>query len=328
MIQNTAKPIIGCGTGTLTIFEGPDGGGKTTAAKTFAAKTNAKYVHCGPMLGVKHGLARMYFEAMLPAVLGLQNIVLDRSWLSEEPYAFAMRNGCNRLLQADLLMLERVAMRCAPMVVLCKPSFDVVAKNYMSRPHLEYLNELDKLRTVHGLYSVMQTTLPKVQYDYTKHGDTLVDMICHARQSCGISHHYKDMDTAGNIGAQCIIVGDDFGERKEHDPFNQFPFVSFSNFGCSRWLTMHLYDHGINELNLFWTNSAGNRINELKRTGVFNDQLIIALGDNADRAIQRAGIGPITIAHPQYHKRFNARDKYPLADIINDYLLRGITCQS
>ena len=33
----------------LTIFEGPDGAGKTTLAKAYAELTGARYVHFGPL---------------------------------------------------------------------------------------------------------------------------------------------------------------------------------------------------------------------------------------------------------------------------------------
>ena len=77
----------------LTIFEGPDGGGKTTAAEKYAKETGAQYVHFGPLPHVKDSLARVYVEAMMPAILGLQDVVFDRSWLSEIPYGTAFRGG-------------------------------------------------------------------------------------------------------------------------------------------------------------------------------------------------------------------------------------------
>ena len=77
----------------LTIFEGVDGSGKTVAAKRYADEICARYIHFGPFTRVTDGLARMYAEAMLLAVIGYQNVVFDRSWLSEGPYGLVMRGG-------------------------------------------------------------------------------------------------------------------------------------------------------------------------------------------------------------------------------------------
>jgi polyphosphate kinase 2 (PPK2 family) len=108
----------------LTIFEGPDGSGKTTAAREYAEQTGARYVHFPALPRVKHGLGRMYVEAMLPALLGYHDVVFDRCWLSETPYGEAFREGQDRLTQADRRMLERLALRCGAVVVKCLPEWD------------------------------------------------------------------------------------------------------------------------------------------------------------------------------------------------------------
>ena len=61
----------------LTIFEGPDGSGKSTAAQAYAEATKAKYVHFPALPQVDKSLGRIYVEAMLPALLGYQDVVFD-----------------------------------------------------------------------------------------------------------------------------------------------------------------------------------------------------------------------------------------------------------
>src|SRR5882757_4772670 len=104
--------------GSLTIFEGPDGSGKTTAAKAFAAEMGARYVHLPQFKRVTTGLPRMYLEAMLPALLGYQDVVMDRCWLSEVPYGRVFRDGADRVGEISRHMLERVALRAGALVVL------------------------------------------------------------------------------------------------------------------------------------------------------------------------------------------------------------------
>jgi len=96
----------------LTIFEGCDGSGKSTAAAKFAEEHGAKLVHFPALPRVTNNLARMYVEAMLPALLGYQDVVFDRCWLSEEPYGTAFREGQDRLGVVSVRMLERLAFRC------------------------------------------------------------------------------------------------------------------------------------------------------------------------------------------------------------------------
>ena len=95
----------------LTIFEGCDGSGKTTAAREFAEQTGAKYVHFHNLPRIKKGLGRMYVEAMLPALLGYQEVVFDRSWLSETPYGEAFREGRDAGTVGDALWRVSRAVR-------------------------------------------------------------------------------------------------------------------------------------------------------------------------------------------------------------------------
>src|SRR3546814_15272272 len=47
----------------ITIFEGPDGAGKSTLAQEYAQLTNARYVHHGPYKQVGDGPGRMSVES-------------------------------------------------------------------------------------------------------------------------------------------------------------------------------------------------------------------------------------------------------------------------
>src|ERR1700743_601382 len=113
----------------LIIFEGPDGSGKTSAAKALAKKMNARYVHHGPYSRMGSGLPRIYLESMLPAIYGHQPVVLDRSWLSEIPYGIAFRDGMDRV-GIRRRILERVALRCQTIVVRSKVRWEDVKENY------------------------------------------------------------------------------------------------------------------------------------------------------------------------------------------------------
>src|SRR5688572_8749665 len=136
-VYRKCKPII--------IIEGPDGGGKTMLATELVIQFDAAYCHFGPLPHVKESLARVYIEAMLPALLGYQAVVMDRSWLSEYPYGMVFRSGQLRLFAEDTRMLERIALRCAARVVLCMPPVNDLKKNFERDKEEEYLKDVDQL---------------------------------------------------------------------------------------------------------------------------------------------------------------------------------------
>jgi hypothetical protein len=291
----------------LTIFEGCDGAGKTTAAKAYAEATGAKYVHFPALPRVTKGLARMYVEAMLPAVLGYQDVVFDRSWLSETPYGLAFREGQDRLGVASKRMLERLALRCGAVVVWCDPGWEHVRESYVRRKHLEMLADASQLREVYDLYAVEPTDLDEVGFDYTRGP---------LRLSEGSrSKHPLDLLSAGQWGAPTLIVGESFAERKDQDPFYQWPFASFSNHGCSQWLTNQLESIEHPERELLWVNSDQDLEAVAELCPDF--KLIVALGRRAkDKASMIWGQDVIEVPHPQHFKRFKSTARYPLLELL------------
>lgn len=296
----------------LTIFEGPDGGGKSTAAQAYAEATGAKYVHFSALPRVNHGLARMYVEAMLPALLGYQDVVFDRCWLSEVPYGIAFREGKDRLTNASRRMLERLAMRCGAVVVKCQPCWDAVRLCYMSRRHLEMLENEHQLKTVYDLYAETQTDLPMLDYDYTK-GDLFEDAkLALLIDGLRMRQHPLDLASAGNWDARTVLVGEAFAERKDQDPLYQWPFASFSNEGCSQWVTNQLDSVEVGENELLWLNADQN----LEVLYDLKPERIVALGAKAYEQLYRLKIAAASAPHPQAFKRFSSGKRYPLLDIV------------
>lgn len=293
---------------SLTIFEGPDGAGKSTAAQHFAKLTNAKYVHFGPLPQVGKNLARMYVEAMLPALLGYQAVVFDRSWLSEVPYGNAFREGADRLGVASRRMLERLAFRCGAVVVLCLPPWNTVKANYMKRKHLEMLENEDQLDIVFNLYAAQHTSLPVYAYDYTRKPTFDRTEVLRRRSK----RHLLHSASAGRWGAKIAIVGEQFAERKDTDAFYQWPFASFNGTGCSQWLTNQLEEDSIYESELFWIN-ADQDLSVLHDLGASK---VIALGEKAAEALYREKIQAQLAPHPQFWKRFHNSERYPLLDLL------------
>lgn len=296
----------------LTIFEGPDGGGKSTAAHAFADATGARYVHFPALPRVNKGLGRMYVEAMLPALLGYQDVVFDRCWLSEMPYGVAFREGQDRLTSASRRMLERLAMRCGAVVVRCQPAWEVVKANYLGRRHLEMLDNEHQLRTVYDLYAEQLTDLPELVYDYTKKDLLTAPKLIDGVEAMRFPRHRLDVASAGNWGGRFVFVGQSFAERKDNDAFYQWPFASFSCEGCSQWLADQLDSAGVGENQILWLNAD----QDLSILYGLDDATVVALGNEAYDQLYRLKILAHVVPHPQSWRRFSAKQPYPLLDLI------------
>jgi hypothetical protein len=155
----------------ITIFEGPDGVGKTTLAKAFAEATGATYVHHGPYPDYTEAmLVSRYRESMAPAVHDLGPIVLDRSWLSEQIYG-PMHRGHNRISMDSRIEIESYGARADPLVVVVNAPWAVVAGNYVARKAEEMVSDIASLREIYDLYAkvVMGTSLPVILHTMWSH---------------------------------------------------------------------------------------------------------------------------------------------------------------
>lgn len=292
----------------LTIFEGPDGSGKTTAAKTAALNANASYVHLGPLLRVHKHLAGFYVDAMLPALLGYQEVVMDRSWLSERPYGLAFRGGKDRLGLAQTRMLERLALRCGGSLIVCAPPLATCIANVGARGEKVPV----ELAQVHNHY-VMRTPgeccLPSEVIDYTRK-----QSFSRTEATDPIPHPTRG--TAGNWDAAIVLVGEAFGEPKEGDRLYQWPFVSFSPLGCSVWLTEQLEFAGVGEDELLWVNA--DQLLDSQLLDHLKHKTVIALGKKAARALASQDVTHFEVPHPQSWKRFHSGDEYPLHGVLKE----------
>jgi hypothetical protein len=289
----------------VTIFEGPDGGGKSYAAKRYAEKTKALYVHLGPFPAVKNNqLGRLYAEAMLPALQGYQDVVLDRCWLSEQPYGAAYREGKFRLDRVQERMLARLAWRCGGLVIVCLPGFDVCVGNWAARRNEELLKNERQLRMVYDWYdSLMEdggADLNGVVYDYKSRAE---DGLYYDMEWPGLRPpcHPLHIRSAGNWKASIAIVGESFGPVKEADSLYQWPFGSM-NGGASRWVTKSLHDAGIEEGSLLWLNADQIGADDESLRQHLRERDVIALGNNAGMALSMVGIGYVQVRNPDSWK--------------------------
>jgi thymidylate kinase len=296
----------------VVIVEGPDGSGKSSLAVELARSLSAMVVHHGPykaLVGAE--LARVYVDSMLPALMGERNVVLDRSWLSEPIYGRVYRNDSDRIGPTTRRMLDRLALRCGAVVVRCNTPLDVCIGTWEKRKAGEYLDTAAQLAEVHHGYKSMTTDLPVKAYSYVDGLTWSVDALFMSTSA----PHELSVRSAGNLNAKVVLVGEGFGAIKPVDHDYQWPFASFSEAGCSRWLTNLLDNDGISEADLLWVN-ADQPLDWLKAT----DKTVFALGGVASRVLDAADIDHTRFDHPQYHKRFQHSLRYPVLDAIEEAL--------
>lgn len=301
----------------LTIFEGCDGSGKSTMAKAFAGTTKALYVHLGIFPGVTQGLARFYQEAMLPAIWGYRNVVLDRCWMSEPIYGSVMRGGADRVGPVHAHMLERVAWRCKTLVIKCAPPWEWIEGNYtrdtMGGGKGEYVTNVDRMRHVYNLYSTMPTSLPMVTYDYTQFINAAqgLDYLMNpeVERSTPLS---INTTAAGNVRGAVCLVGEAFAKHHREDSLQQFPFVSWAPTGSSQWLTGCLAQLGVGEELLFWLNANQPDLNNQLAyfMAASPEPYLLALGDVAYARLNELGYEAHKIPHPAWWLRFRGGERY------------------
>jgi thymidylate kinase len=207
----------------VTIFEGCDGSGKTTLAKAFAQETGAIYVHCGPFPNAEN-IAPFYIEAMLPALMGYQDVVLDRSWYSEEPYGTVYRNSNYRCDLVGISVLEMIAARCQSVIVYCDPGYEVIKTNYLTRNGKEeMLVNLEQLRSVHSIYhEVMdKAALNHVVYDYTQippvNMQSVVYQVAKECEPRRTMEHSCDIKSVGFVDAKLVLIVPDQKSGQQQD---------------------------------------------------------------------------------------------------------------
>lgn len=309
----------------LIILEGPDGGGKTTFGVELAKALRFKYIHMSAMSSVGGGLAKMFVEAMMPALYGYQGVVMDRCWRSEPIYGAEFRGGDDRVGPESAAMLERIAARCHPTYVLCLPPVDACLETFRSRKGEEYLDTEVQLQEVYHNYKRTRANYDAV-YDRTQLSTRqMVEQLSLAVASQRMHkdlRHSTVLPTVGWLDASVAIMGEAFGSHKDCDPLQQYPFVSFSGHGCSRWLTSHLLQAEVSERSLVWLNANFDRQHISDFLGQTRIKAIFALGVEASRAASDIDVpnGVIVhhVNHPQHAKRF--RKPFELADQLSTYL--------
>lgn len=276
----------------VTILEGPDGGGKSTLARSLASKRGVT---------VHFGLLDNLFENYLQVTRFIDPVLCDRLHLSEQAYGPSVR-GKDALPASQRRMLERVLLSKQAVVILCLPPVEVCLKAFNSRPETEYLQKEELLRAVYARYDTQLTTdLPTVSYDYTSNKVAeLLEKVELARSPLNLGPGVGQFSQRSTL-----LVGDQLNQ-------GDFPFVSLT--GCSPWLADQLESAGVGEDQLYWVNAktAADQPTDPDFIDKLQPAKVIALGEVAAGWCRDAGVVHVQVPHPQFWKRFHHRRPYPL----------------
>lgn len=309
----------------VTIFEGPDGAGKTTLTEAWMRQIHRKerYVphqtNHGPYPGLTE-IAGKYLDDLLLAY-GPRNwhVLMDRAWLSEPVYGPVMRDE-NRIDVARRRCLERVALACQTVVVLCLPPFETCKKNYLTRKALEYLPTEHHLQLVHEGFTQLwqmahRAAVPMICYDYTSTDlgrSSFVDLT----ESVRPAENFGPGVGAWKPGQVTLLVGE---AVNRNTAAALLPFVSWDPGGCIGWLSRQLEDWGVGEDELYWINAVdakGHDVDPRPWLDQLNPKRIVAMGETATTWCLEHKLRHDSIAHPQHWKRFKHNQPYPLKRIL------------
>jgi hypothetical protein len=256
---------------------------------------------------------------MTPALNKLRHVVLDRSWLSEPIYGAVFRNGVNRITTTHARMLQRCALTCNAIIVLCLPPLEVCLANYRKRKEIEYLDNESQLRATWHLYNKLTPPagIDVLRYDYTRSTTASLTTDLQRVATGRIPNNGPGIGAWRKLHQVTVLVGDQMGQRifDGRSTTPEVPFVSFSRAGCADWLTQRLEDAGVPETELYWINTrtADGATTDSKFIRTLQPRRIIALGDVAARWCERElQIKFTAVPHPQFWKRFHTRELYPL----------------
>lgn len=312
---------------TITIFEGPDCGGKTTLINTVKRTTrhyadkNLMLVNHGPYIG-ERDVATQYFSTMLCGYDRFNHLLMDRSWISESIYGPLMR-GANRITIPQRRAFERFALGCSAITILCIPSYEACEREYLKRRAVEYLPDTEILRQVYDKFAnivpvMHEQSIPTFLYNYEREDSKTLylSMIYEIRDSYhndGPGVGLFDPGTTLIVGEQLSLV----------TAAASFPWMSWDPRGCVAWLSEQLESWGVNERELYWINALDERGHELP-AGAWLDRLrpkqVVALGAIAHAWVKKhrsllKNSQVYDYPHPQHWKRFHYNEPYALKEV-------------
>lgn len=317
--------------GRIICLEGPDTGGKSTAAKHLLLeaqrqKLRTRYVH-----QVKRRNVWAYHYRLLHLLDRWSStgdfVVVDRWWPSESAYGRAYRGGSKMKFSAR--GLDRVAIHLGVTYVKCLPPLEVCVDAHRTlRPHRH--DELDGVRRVWGYYNDWGSSLlPSDTLDYMDHCSTrsgtrsdildydrtkydaleeLTWKIFHDTESTSQMEYWPHVCLGGPIGPppgkRALFLGERLNPQKLPRRGHGWPFVD--NDHSSEYLSEALTIAGLYEKDFGWINAldAGSEDLLEHMSSEWSSTPIVAMGGIAQGRARRDFKNVRSLPHPSWARRW------------------------
>jgi thymidylate kinase len=149
----------------VVILEGPDGAGKSTLAVGLTRLMGYRYMHFSAP-GKGESFDDVCRERVHEIFTSGESLIIDRFHLSERVYGPILRGVDTMSETFEQVMWEHVR----PVVVLCLPPYQTAFANWAKRKseNGELVVKSEHYEAVYLAYENIRTTLPILQYDYTR----------------------------------------------------------------------------------------------------------------------------------------------------------------
>ena len=306
----------------VIILEGPDGGGKTTLARSLE-KLGWIYKHEGPPPAGRDQVAH-YLEILNDSIESPHNTVHDRLWLGERIYGRIARNN-DTLGELGQKLFMRLHNSKQIHQFLCMPGITTAMANYEAKindPH-DYLKSVDKFEKVYNSYLMwfhVHGSSGDI-YDY-HHSSIVMDVL--GRE------FYQNPLPRGSVGhpyAEYLFIGD-----KPNHPTIDVPFHAKN--GSSGYFNEALRLVGIPEENIAISNARDpfnhphNALVLLNSLPVIKEVFLMGgvaqdWWKNSENLFLYPRLNRLKIhhmEHPSYLKRFHGNNPRLMAEKIGELI--------
>lgn len=315
----------------LIICEGVDGGGKSTLVQQLVATHAARHPH--PALvctTVTHkGQPQPGLDAFQEYELPLEEprmlrmiksrhhlVVMDR-WHAGEIIYGQLYRGSSRLTEGGMLHVEMLLSALGALKLLAQPDNPAEVTHRLKERGEDFLR-LDHVAQVHAWYENHAKT-----YGYHRASNLSTAFMLNAAMAMSLDetpHGGTPEHLPGYVGSVApgvLLVGD---QRNDGPRARlEFPraFTPWDNAGSAQYLMEALVQAGMHRgVGILNANELGMDLERLH--DIPYDLNVVALGNHASKALDRALIKHTKVPHPQWWKRFRHRELAEYAATIKE----------
>lgn len=300
----------------MIIVEGADGTGKTTLCKKIAEKLNIQYLKIPRHKGDKEVNGFKFY--MEQAELLPDNCVVDRFHIGEMVYPRLYSNDLRVPLKLwQQHAIERVLKIRGTILVHVMANYDFMEYNYRQRE--ENFSFPDCVNECEWFSENIFNSILLTKTFITTHTqpDKFINFLGRFHEI--LQQHVtplKQYNSTGGVKYPIMIVGDKLNKKYG----TKYCFNAWT--GSSAYLQQALDIAGCKS-NYYLTNANKGNNNDigdlLKENFHINPICRIALGLNASKILNSAGLKHTMIEHPAYHQRFK-HDVYDYAHQISELI--------